>query len=404
MEKESDITSKLSLSKIIIPVLLGLMAATILLWSNLNEVRFEKVADGSGNYSLMDNVDKADYSDKDHFVLSEKGNFNMVTAKDRLLKIDWTWYTVLWLLAALFCVVIRDVAYMIRIRVLTDRKLGWRQSFNVIMIWEFASALTPSIVGGSGVALFILNREGINLGKSTAIVMITALLDELFYISMVPLVLITIGTSNLFPVALEREFFGITFGTQGIFWLGYGFIVFLTGIISVAIFYKPRAFKFLLLQVFRLPILKRWRYRIIDLGNDIVTASQELRGKPRSFWIKSIFATYVSWTARFIVVNLMILAVIPVSDQVLLFGRQLVMWVIMLISPTPGGSGIAEFVFTGFLADFIPLGLAGGLAFIWRLLTYYPYIFIGAILLPRWLKSTSKQRAKRKAESQVAEL
>ena len=71
---------------------------------------------------------------------------------------------------------------MFRIRLLTDNKIKWRNSFDVIMLWEFASALTPSVVGGSAVALFIVNKEIKNIGKATAIVMITALLDELFYI------------------------------------------------------------------------------------------------------------------------------------------------------------------------------------------------------------------------------
>jgi len=401
METESDITAKLSLRKIIIPVLLGLGAATFLLWYNLNEVRFEESVPGAGNYSWVDsNGDgEVNFTEEDEFILSEGGNYIQVTYKEIISKINWNWYSAFWFFAALLCVVVRDAAYMYRIRVLTDKALSWRQSFDVIMLWEFASALTPSVVGGSGVALFILNREGITLGKSTAVVMITALLDELFYISMVPLVIITIGTSNLFPISMEKEIFGITFGTQGVFWLGYGFIVLLTSIITLAIFYKPRAFKFILLQIFRLPFLQRWRYQIIEMGNDIITASGELKGKPSSFWVQAIAATYFSWTARFIVVNLMILAVIPVSDHLLLYGRQLVMWVIMLISPTPGGSGIAEFAFSGFLADFIPLGLAGGLAFIWRILTYYPYIFVGAIVLPRWLKRTGAEIAVRKAQA-----
>jgi len=66
------------------------------------------------------------------------------------------------------------------------------------------------------------------------------------------------------------------------------------------------------------------------------------------------------------------------------------MWVIMLISPTPGGSGLAEVAFSGFLGDLIPIGLAGALALIWRLLSYYPYLFVGAFVLPRWLNRTAK--------------
>ena len=116
--------------------------------------------------------------------------------------------------------------------------------------------------------------------------------------------------------------------------------------------------------------------------------SKELKGKPPKFWIKSFGATLASWTARYWVVNFIILAFIPLSDHLLIYGRQLVMWVIMLISPTPGGAGIAELAFSGFLRDFIPVGLIAALALLWRLISYYPYLFIGAFILPKWIKKT----------------
>lgn len=397
--KESDITEKLGLKRIMIPVVIGLAVATYLLVSNLNEVRFEEVPAGTGQYAWIDeNGDGVvDLKDEAEFTAQPEGDYIRVTYQEILKNIDWTWYSAFWFFMALLCVAARDLGYMYRIRILTDKALTWRKAFDTIMLWEFASALTPSIVGGSGVALFILNREGIKMGKSTAVVMVTALMDELFYITMVPVVLLLIGTGSLFPVSLQKEILGITFGTQGLFWLGYFFIVTLTTVIALAIFFRPRLFKYILLQIFRLPFLKRWRYDIIALGNDIIITSRELKGKRPKFWIQAISATYFSWTARFIVVNLLILAVVPVSDHLLLYGRQLVMWVIMLISPTPGSSGLAEFAFTGFLADFIPLGLAGGLAFIWRILTYYIYIFIGAIVLPRWLRRTRIELARRQS-------
>jgi hypothetical protein len=62
------------------------------------------------------------------------------------------------------------------------------------------------------------------------------------------------------------------------------------------------------------------------------------------------------------------------------------MWVIMLISPTPGGSGIAEYAFSVYLEEFIPRGLDGSLALLWRLVSYYPYLIIGVVLLPRWVR------------------
>lgn len=302
--------------------------------------------------------------------------------------IDWTWYSTFWVFIALCMMACRDIAYMYRIRVLTDNQISWRHSFDTIMLWEFASAISPSIVGGSGVAIYIVNKEGVKMGKSTAVVLTSALLDELFYILTVPVIILAVGYQDLFPVQLQREIFGVVLGTKGIFLVGYFFIVFLTSIISYAIFFRPRGFKWILLQLFRLPFLRKWRHDASETGDDIMTTSKELRGKPLLFWVKAFGATLVSWTARYWVVNFLILAFVAVDQHLLIYARQLVMWVIMLISPTPGGTGVAEIAFSGFLKDFIPIGLAGTLAFLWRLVSYYPYLFIGAVILPKWIRRT----------------
>jgi uncharacterized membrane protein YbhN (UPF0104 family) len=302
--------------------------------------------------------------------------------------LSWSWTATLWISIAVLMIALRDFAYMVRIRVLTDNKISWRNSFDTIMLWEFASAITPSVVGGSGVAIYIVNKEGVGLGRSTAVVLSSAFLDELFYIIMVPTIIAIVGVSQLFPEGLQTEILGGIWGTKDVFVLGYGFILFLTSFICYAIFFRPRGFKWLLLKVFSLPFLKKWRVQAGETGDEIMLTSKELRHKPLSFWLKAFGATFLSWTARFWVVNFIILAFVSVDSHLLIYARQLVMWVILLISPTPGGVGVAEFAFNGFLKVFIPLGFVGTLAFIWRLISYYPYLFIGAIILPRWVKRT----------------
>lgn len=312
--------------------------------------------------------------------------------------IRWTYQSYFYIMLALLMMVIRDAAYMYRIRVLTDGQLSWRKSFDVIMLWEFASAVTPSIIGGSAIALYIVNKEGVSMGRTTAIVMITAFLDELFYILMVPLIILIVGTQYLFTTGEEYVLFNTRFGTQGIFVLGYLFILILTSIIVYGVFINPRGFKFVLLSLFRLPVLRKWRARAADTGNEIIITSRELRGKPWIFWLKAFGGTFFSWTARFWVVNFLILAFVSGGDQMLIYARQLVMWVILLISPTPGGSGIAEFVFSGFLGEFIPQGLTPALGLLWRTISYYPYLFIGAIILPTWLKRVYKKPSPKSPE------
>jgi uncharacterized protein (TIRG00374 family) len=310
--------------------------------------------------------------------------------RDAFLSIHWSVYTFLWLLVALCLQVIRDVAYMYRLRVLTDRQISWRHSFDVIMLWEFASSMTPSIVGGAAVSLFVVNREGINMGRTTAIVMVTAMLDELFYITMVPVVILVIGMDNLF---VSEAGFLMNLGGKQAFIFGYLFIMSLTIIITSAIFISPRGFKHLLIRLSSLPFLRRWKHKAVQTGDDIIITSREMKGKPFLYWFKAFGATFFSWSARFWVVNAMVMAFrtssdqfTHIGDQFLIYGRQLVMWVILLVSPTPGGSGVAEYAFPIFLGEFMPDGLEIAIGLLWRLLSYYPYIFIGFLILPFWIR------------------
>lgn len=297
----------------------------------------------------------------------------------------------MWIVLALVFVAIRDFAYMVRLRMLTDKKIGWLQSFQVIMLWEFASSLTPSVVGGSAIAMFIINQENISLGRSTAIVMITAIFDELFYIVTVPVFLLLAGFSSVF-VKGSLGFIGMQMNVGLLFLLGYFFIVLLVLILSYGVFFRPYQMRYLLVSIFSIGFLKRWKFKATRTGNEIIIASREYKDKTLFYWLKLFGITFVSWISRFLVVNSIIAAVSLNTDHILVFARQLVMWVILLISPTPGGTGIAEFFFPVFLKEFIPTGLAPALAILWRLFSYYPYIFIGIIVLPIWFRRILKKR------------
>jgi uncharacterized protein (TIRG00374 family) len=185
---------------------------------------------------------------------------------------------------------------------------------------------------------------------------------------------------------------GMELNTKGMFFLSYIIILIYVVIIFYALVFKPRGFKWILLWLFKLPFLRKWRINAAQTGQEMVDASKEIRSKPFSHWIKAFVATSLSWTARYWVVNFLILAFAAAgsgfswADNLLIYARQLVMWIVMLVSPTPGGSGIAEVAFSGFLKDFTPAGLDAALGLLWRLISYYPYLFIGAIILPRWVR------------------
>ncbi len=371
--------------KIWTAIVLGVLVASFMLYRSLESVRFIQVPAGEGTHRWIDGnknkvVDQAYSYD---FQIYLGGNYREERITDVLSQINWSSSTLLWLFIALLCMVGRDFFYMWRIRLLTTGQLNWKKSFSVIMLWEFASALSPGVVGGAAVAMFILNREKIALGRSTAIVIITTMMDNLFYVMMIPITFLFINHVDLFPTHYSGSG-----AIQVVFWSGYSVIAAAAVLLFLAIFVWPHLSKNILKTLFSIPFLTRWKDSAVKTGEDIVATSAEMRKESYLNWVKVYFVTCGSWISRYLVINAILQAFLNLSlyDHALILGKQFVLWLFMLISPTPGASGIAEYAFGELLVSFSGSALLlAGMAVIWRLISYFPYLFIGAWILPRFL-------------------
>jgi hypothetical protein len=386
MASNNSIEKSLSGWKISIPIVLGLSIAIWMIYSSVNQTTYISLDKGKGNYSWIDANKNGvvDIHNSKEFVLSDNGDYALETVSSVIKSIDFGAHVWIWLAVAVLFMVGRDFFYMVRIRVLTKSELSWKRSFNVILLWEFASALTPGVVGGAAIAMFILNRERIALGRSTAIVVITAFLDNFFYILMIPVVFLIIDQDILFPENISSSA-----SVQFIFWTGFATIFIVCSFLFASVFIFPTLAKTVLGFIFRFPLLKRWRKKAMQTGEEIYTTSGELKGEPFSFWVKTFLSTCGSWVSRYLVINAILQAFIQLSitEHFVLLGKQLVLWLFMLVSPTPGASGVAEYAFGELLSPFATSSmLLIAMAVIWRLISYFPYLFIGALLLPRWLR------------------
>jgi len=290
-----------------------------------------------------------------------------------------------WIFIAILVILFRDAGYVYRIREITDRQLTWTRAIYVIILWEFASAVTPSVVGGTAVAMFILNKEGIQMGRAIAYVMVTAILDNLFFVIGAPIILY-FAQGHIFPDSkvLENQ---LQNSLEAIFWISYSLYAGYSLIMALALFYRPRVFKWLLIKLFSIKWLRKWKHDAHEYGNQIIEASRELTGKNWRYWIPIIIATIFIWSSRYLMLNALVSSYVylTLNENVIVFARQVIMWIVMMISPTPGSSGTAEFFFAQFFTQFL-----GGYTFVtsilWRLLSYYPYLLLGAIFLPRWIR------------------
>lgn len=326
--------------------------------------------------------------------LAIAGYFFYTSVNIEELKTNFSRASVLWIGAALLVLIIRDAGYIYRIRYVTQKALSWSSSVYTILLWEFSSAVTPSAVGGTAIAVFILNREGIKFGKALAYVMVTALLDNSFFLIAAPLAIL-LSEGTVFPDESQLGSFGfLSTGLKLTFWISYGLILIYNVFFAVGLLLKPEAFKWFLIKVTSIPFLKRWQKQAEESGDEVILASAELKGVGGGYWWKASLSTLFVWTARYFMVNCLLEAFtdISIAGHWLIFARHILMWIIMLISPTPGSSGTAEITFEIFFKEFIGT-FSAAVALFWRLFTYYPYLFAGAIVLPRWLAKTANHKS-----------
>ncbi|MCG8310542.1 MAG: flippase-like domain-containing protein [Cytophagales bacterium] len=279
----------------------------------------------------------------------------------------------------------RFAGYIFRIRSITNNELSWKSSLYVIILWEFASAVTPSVVGGTAVAVFILWKENIKPGKALGYVLLTAVFDNLFFVLLAPIALF-LGMESIFPSNSESSHI-LEDSLSALFFLSYGLIALYTFVMAFALLINPRLFKWVLIKITSLKYLRKWRYAAYERGTEMILASEQLKGMGAKFWIYLSLSTVFIWSSRYLLLNFLMSAFtrISLNEHVLIFGKQIILWVVMLISPTPGSSGTAEAIFPSFfkmyLGDYTII-----VNILWRLFTYYPYLLLGAIFLPRWIK------------------
>lgn len=290
----------------------------------------------------------------------------------------------------------RDFGMSWRFRALTDHTLPWRSAFEVDFLCEFTSCVTPSAVGGSSLGGVFLTTKGIEFGRATTLMMTTLFLDELFFVVACPIIVCFTPAKELFAYGAGSFAHGIRIT----FWIVYAILFAWTFILFMGIILKPHWIKSLLGKVTTVKWLSRWHDKAVGLGDNMIATSKELRSKPFRFWLEVFGGTALSWTSRYLVVNALFLGFVPSAtpDQWLIFAREFVLWVVLNVSPTPGGSGLSEWLFSEYYGDLVSsAGMALILAIFWRIISYYVYLGIGAIIIPGWLKNSVNKMSKKKA-------
>lgn len=292
-----------------------------------------------------------------------------------------------YLILALAVIALRDGMYVLRIKHLTDKKLNFKQSFFTILIWEFSSAVTPGGVGGSPVAIYVLNKQGIDSGKSTAIVLITTLFDELFFVFAVLVLSLIWGWQLYIPAQNCYTVAGFNlFEQKYLLWTlfagVYLFLLFVSFIMFLVIFTQNKWANHLLLKLSKVSFLAKWQRKIVNLMHSFEQAKLHFQNKSVSYWVKTFLFTALSWSARFMLIPaLFLLLGGSTSDVFLIFSQMFAIWMLLLLPISPGSSGIAEYALFSYGCVYLSSELLSILVLLWRLSSYYIYLLLGFIAL-----------------------
>lgn len=274
------------------------------------------------------------------------------------------------LFIALIVSVLRIWFVAAKIRYLAEKRLGWMQSLRIVLTWDFASSVTPSTIGGAPMATYVMSKEGLTLGQSTAIILYGVLLDQLWFAMAIPILLVAgiyyeVTPSNIGVVGEVSMF------------LLYGGLLMYASLLAYGVLKNPAALKKVVNMVFKLPFLRRWKESVAKEAENLEEYSHELRKKPPSFLLKTFLLSTMSWICRIALPTIVILSLLP-ANEILSLLRSLAMNLAFLIMPTPGGSGGVEGLFAIFQGPLIERTAFIGLAvFLWRIISYYISIGFG---------------------------
>lgn len=302
--------------------------------------------------------------------------FDLAAFRDALGRLDP------WFLAAAVATLVARVGFGgWRLDYLARGRLGLRAGVRSQVAWDFFSYVTPSTVGGGPFASVFISRDrGMPLGEATSVILFAMLLDQVSLALTIPVLIVCALFVDVFPDALGT----VGAWSLGLFFLGYTAWVF---VFAYGTLIRPQVLTWIVGGVLRIRWLRRFKTRALRVLSDLQARSALLRKQPVRFYAKGFGLTLVPWISRYLLAVFVIRSVYSGADELLVFLRSAALNLGTLALPTPGGAGGAEGLYLLFFGPGVmPSALVAPTLLVWRLLSYYVFIFAGLFVTMRTLQ------------------
>ncbi|WP_348303260.1 flippase-like domain-containing protein [Methanothrix sp.] len=258
------------------------------------------------------------------------------------------------------------ILYSLRLKLLASmagHQITFPLSFRCTLASNFLAAITPSSAGGEPLRIKVLADDGMSYGAATAVVISERLLDSIFFL-----------TSLAFFLMVSGFFAGFGLKVGAIFLLFLlAFLAFLRQLII-----RPKRVARLMEWIKKktgnraiIFTIEReiWLFR--DAG--IQLAKETMRCLP-----VLVVMTALIWFSGFLVPSALLAGMAQDPSILLSVAAQNILAILSLLPLTPGASGIAELGMSYLYSAFVSPALLLPLIVLWRLITYFLNIVVGA--------------------------
>lgn len=286
-----------------------------------------------------------------------------------------------------------------RISFVSRHSLGFKTGIRCQLMWDFASNISPSVVGGAPLTAYYISRESrvtsmetkasrkgpIAIGDASAVMTYVMLLDQVWFALSVPVILVASLYMDVIPAAAGT----VGLWTAMIYFVG---LMAYAGIFAYATLFHPELLSRIAAKLFKLPFLRRFRDRVLKEMEQFGVRAAVLRKQKKDFFLRGFFLTSGTWLARYSLAVLVIWSFVPDVDTLLLTMRSIAQTISSLIMPTPGGAGGIEGLYALFFGDLLPsAALIVPSLLTWRILGYYIFLVMGVTISTRHLQRTSNK-------------
>ncbi len=256
----------------------------------------------------------------------------------------------------------------------------------------FFAGITPMALGEWPSLLYYFHRQGVSLGTTTTLLIIRNILTKSFFL-----------VTGLILFALYQGRFEGGLAMNYFFRLALLLLILSSPLYLVVLLYPRRViafFRFLkslpfLRKVADSPSLRDFFLGLRREGEQFQDSLARLgRGRKRKLMLPALL-TLGYWFTYFLVPPL-IMAGLGLEFQYWnLLIWQILIILIMVYAPLPGGSGFVEISLATFFSPHVPSHLLGIFVVAWRFFTYYLFLLVGGFLVaspfPFWLYPGEKK-------------